>query len=125
MPNNILGIDTMTSKTQPKDIQPFIGIDACRVSSDHIVRVEHPADKSIHGRGGFVRIKQGTSVDIGVFCLYFPPSTSPRAIDHCQRLYSWAGRVLDSLPHRCTPIVLTDANARMSMHMRAQLGAVQ
>ncbi len=76
--------------------------------------VHTPADPALQGRALAIRIKQGTTVDITIVNMYFPPvQLHPNKEKITNKLYAWAEKLLDQLPVRNTPIICTDANGRM------------
>ncbi len=52
----------------------LIALKTARVQEHQIVDVHTPADPSLRGRAIAIRIKQGTTADITIVNMYFPPA---------------------------------------------------
>ena len=82
-----------------------------KVPTKSIAQVYTP-DRDIVGRAGAVRIRNRSGIDLCVGSLYLPPTSTPLAKDIAARIWSWAQQLLLTLPQRCIPLFLLDANAR-------------
>jgi hypothetical protein len=79
------------------------------VRPNHVKQYCSPP-QSLQGIGGFVRVKKSGSFDLGVMVLYAPPCSDQTKKQCTAALFSWA---LHTLPARCLPCVLIDANAHL------------
>eukprot|EP00971_Amphidinium_carterae_P061491 1217141-Amphidinium_carterae.1 len=87
---------------------------ACKRFRRSQVRHVYCPASHLQGRGGAVRIKGGTTMDFCYFVVYPPPSP---VTEHDGRLvvdlWRWVGETIEALPVRCTPVLLSDANAHL------------
>ena len=91
-----------------------IGIRTRDFRKKHVVRI-WSAPTQLQGRGGAVRVRNG-SVDFCFICMYVRPDPdNAQARQGVHQIYEWAGRVMAELPRRCVPVILTDANGRTGM----------
>jgi exonuclease III len=90
----------------------IIALRAKLFQPDHVVRVYTPPAE-FQGRAAALRLKRG-DVDFLVVNVYVP--INPRTHDertYIQRLWAWTDNLLSQMPHRCVPLIFTDANARV------------
>ena len=80
---------------------------------------------AFQGRMGAVRVRRGDcdSCPIVAYVPVEPHTQSQRSYN--ERLWAWVRHLLDSLPSRCVPILLLDANGRTGTVQSAATGAVQ
>jgi len=68
---------------------------------------------SIQGRGGAIRVNTPV-LDACFIVGYVPPeSTEARHRESSQAVYAWMHETVSSLPTRCMPVVMLDANGHM------------
>lgn len=85
--------------------------------------MEHPTISAIFGRASAVRIKIGSAIDFAVISAYPPPKSGYRSREvFADAVWDWVASYLDRLPRRCTPIILTDANAKLGQDIHAAYG---
>ena len=80
--------------------------------TSEITYIDQPGTE-LQGRGGFIRLRG--RLDVAVLNLYLPPFVRGRGgkVNRAAALKTieWARGCLNSLPSRCTPIIVTDANS--------------
>lgn len=81
----------------------------------HRVAEIYEPPKELRGRGGALRIKRYKDTDLLVLVVYFSQSKDGNVSydPSVEKLLKWMDAVLDSLPERCFPLVLTDANGQI------------
>eukprot|EP00972_Heterocapsa_arctica_P039061 5752324-Heterocapsa_arctica.AAC.1 len=83
-----------------------------------IKQVIDPLD-GLAGRAGALRVCHCGIFDFCILGLYFPASVQRRDQQPpVIQLWQWAAKVLQNLPLRCVPIIMTDANAHVGKTRR-------
>eukprot|EP00929_Paragymnodinium_shiwhaense_P057025 TRINITY_DN28541_c0_g1_i2.p1 TRINITY_DN28541_c0_g1~~TRINITY_DN28541_c0_g1_i2.p1 ORF type:complete len:469 (+),score=17.56 TRINITY_DN28541_c0_g1_i2:71-1408(+) len=97
------------------------GVAICFSKKHHkqlqLVNISYPEDPCIAGRILCVRSKRPHS-DILFIAMYLPPQAK-NSVQTSQKILNYLQLVLNKLPQRCVPIIMTDANARMGLEMHA------
>ncbi|CAE8672928.1 unnamed protein product [Polarella glacialis] len=79
----------------------------------------HSPPAHLAGRGGAVRVKLRSAGDFLITDMYMAPVSAPNALELNRQLWSWHEQLLATLPARCLPITLLDANARLGSQVLA------
>ena len=92
---------------------------------------EEPSDERLQGRVGFIRLKVPGVLDLGCGNMYLPCGRRFADRQLYQDALSWMHTCISALPLRCSPIVFTDANARLGSvplenhHQQVLIGQVR
>jgi hypothetical protein len=102
----------------------ILAVRRCLVPRTRVKQIFSPPQR-LAGRAGALRIKHRKGIFLLVV-MYMPSAHSVAANEIACQLWSWLHSLLDSLPRRSMPSVLTDANARLgSIQLRTPEGQLQ
>ena len=94
-----------------------------QVFAEHNIRQIYDIPSVFQGRLGVLRVKR-KDVDFCFIAAYpWVQGRTASERSRIDRFWQYVGSVISSLPHRCVPVVLTDANARNGLH-RDESGAI-
>ena len=94
-----------------------------KVFSEYNIRHVYDIPSAYQGRLGILRVKR-RDVDFCIVVAY--PWVQGRTVSErsrIERFWQYIGSIIAGLPHRCVPIILTDANARNGL-CRGEGGAI-
>lgn len=83
----------------------------CFPDATHVM-VDYPKDVRIQGRGGVVRTRDAVH-DVAWIVAYIPPTFDGKQAAIFDNVLAWVQHVIDHLPARRSPVLLTDANVRL------------